>query len=117
MGHACGWSLQEMAKALTTFTGLPHRCQLIPTNDGITWVNDSKATNIGATIAAIEGLNSASNQLVLIAGGDGKGADFSQLTSVLNKDVALLIAFGKDGNELAKLVKHKPVSSIFGRGC
>jgi UDP-N-acetylmuramoylalanine--D-glutamate ligase len=75
--------------------------------DDIQWINDSKATNVGATLAAITGLAPtllAKDKLILIAGGDGKGADFTALTTILNCDVNQLITLGKDGAEIAELV-------------
>ena len=69
------------------------------------WINDSKATNVGATLAAIAGLRSDVNgKLILIAGGDGKGADFTELAAVLKAQVDVLITLGKDGPGIAALV-------------
>jgi UDP-N-acetylmuramoylalanine--D-glutamate ligase len=67
-------------------------------------VNDSKATNIGATLAAINGLvSNNTSKLILIAGGEGKGADFSVMAECLTQSVGLLITLGKDGDEIACL--------------
>ncbi len=109
LGYSAGWSLSAMTENLTGFIGLAHRCQRIKTEDGIQWINDSKATNVGATLAAITGLSptiAKDNQLILIAGGDGKGADFSPLIKLLNHDVSQVITLGKDGSELAGLVSN-----------
>ena len=109
LGYAAGWPLVEMAQAITSFTGLAHRCQKVPSVDGITWLNDSKATNVGATIAAINGISATlttQQQLILIAGGDGKGADFSPLKTVLTQQVAQLILIGKDALQLAEQYDH-----------
>ena len=105
LGTGAGWNLKAMLSALLTFKGLAHRCEIIESQDNICWVNDSKATNVGATIAAIEGLAStlAGNKLILIAGGDGKGADFTPLTKALTEQVEHLITLGKDGQEIANL--------------
>ncbi|WP_299080851.1 UDP-N-acetylmuramoyl-L-alanine--D-glutamate ligase [uncultured Paraglaciecola sp.] len=90
--------------AAQKFGGLPHRCQTIAFVDQVRWINDSKATNVGATLAAINGLASTiQGQLILIAGGDGKGADFSVMAPYLQKSVALLITLGKDGDKIACL--------------
>jgi UDP-N-acetylmuramoylalanine--D-glutamate ligase len=68
-------------------------------------VNDSKATNVGATLAAIAGLREdVRGQLILIAGGDGKGADFSELAKVLKEHIDIVITLGRDGPAIAKLV-------------
>lgn len=104
LGYSAGWSLSAMSESLTGFTGLAHRCQRIATADDVQWINDSKATNVGATIAAIKGLantKSRTSNLILIAGGEGKGADFTPLHQVFENHVSSLITFGKDGNAIA----------------
>ena len=106
LGYAAGWSLDKMAQALPSFEGLEHRCKRVISNDGLVWVNDSKATNVGATLAALDGLASTERQLILIAGGDGKGADFNQLKPALSNHVQQLICFGKDGNEICALKEN-----------
>lgn len=110
LGASAGWSLTAMVEQLSGFSGLEHRCQRINTADKIQWINDSKATNVGATVAAIDGLsqtlNLHANKLILIAGGEGKGADFSVLKSLLNNQVSQLITFGKDGDKIASLVAN-----------
>jgi UDP-N-acetylmuramoylalanine--D-glutamate ligase len=105
LGKCAGWDLKAMLASLMTFKGLAHRCEVIETNDGIRWINDSKATNVGATLAAIEGLTPTlpANKLILIAGGDGKGADFSPLSQALTQHVDYLITLGKDGPAIAAL--------------
>lgn len=86
------------------FGGLPHRCQTVSMSNRVRWINDSKATNVGATLAAINGLTSTiKGKLILIAGGDGKSADFSVMTESLNQSISLLITLGKDGDKLACL--------------
>lgn len=105
LGRCAGWDLKAMLASLMTFKGLAHRCEAIETNDGIRWINDSKATNVGATLAAIKGLapTLSANKLILIAGGDGKGADFSPLSQALTQQVDYLITLGKDGPAIAAL--------------
>ncbi|WP_077339469.1 UDP-N-acetylmuramoyl-L-alanine--D-glutamate ligase [Pseudocolwellia agarivorans] len=115
LGMNAGWSLSLMVSHLAGFKGLPHRCQRVESQDDVHWINDSKATNVGATIAAIKGLSylaKAGQKLILIAGGDGKGADFSPLKSVIDKHVDLLYTLGKDGDKIAELVKHSATNSI-----
>lgn len=105
LGKCAGWNIPAMLTSLMTFKGLAHRCEVIDTTDGIRWVNDSKATNVGATLAAIEGLSPSlqNHHLILIAGGDGKGADFTPLTQALTQHVDYLITLGKDGRAIASL--------------
>ncbi len=109
LGNSAGWSIVDMVKAFSSFSGLAHRCQKIASDDGIIWVNDSKATNVGSALAAIEGLAPslvAGNKLLLIAGGDGKGADFLPLKAAIEKHVAQVFSLGKDGRAIAALSKH-----------
>lgn len=89
-------------KALTTYSGLPHRFQLVHEARGVRWVNDSKATNVGSTEAALQGLQVAGT-LWLLLGGDGKGADFSPLARYLQGDNIRLFCYGRDGDALAAL--------------
>ena len=86
------------------FGGLPHRCQTVAMLNNVRWVNDSKATNVGATLAAINGLvSNIKGKLILIAGGEGKGADFSVMAKCLTQSVSLLITLGKDGDKIGCL--------------
>lgn len=87
--------------ALRSFHGLDHRCQQVAMVNGVRYLNDSKATNVGATLAALAGLAGA-GRLLLIAGGDGKGQDFSPLAPHLNQ-LAELIVLGRDAEQLAAL--------------
>ena len=93
LGHAAGLDLNAMCRALRKFKGLPHRMQKVAEIRGIRWVNDSKATNIGACIAALQGYQ---RKVVLIAGGDGKGADMRELTPVVKDKAKAVVLIGKD---------------------
>lgn len=93
---------EGIIKALKTYGGLAHRFQAVATNDGVRWVNDSKATNVGSTVAALHGLEVAGT-LYLLLGGDGKSADFSELKPLINKPNIVCYCFGQDGAKLAKL--------------
>lgn len=95
LGHASGLPLGAMCNTLRSFTGLPHRCELVATIGGIYFVDDSKGTNVGATEAALSGLG-ADRNILLIAGGQGKGADFSQLRPAVEKHCKQLILIGED---------------------
>jgi UDP-N-acetylmuramoylalanine--D-glutamate ligase len=101
---AAGASRPGLITALQQFESLPHRCILVAQKNQVRWINDSKATNIGATLAAIAGLRcSVTGKLILIAGGDGKGADMTELKPVLERDVQQLITLGQDGPAIAAL--------------
>ncbi|MFP3036496.1 MAG: UDP-N-acetylmuramoyl-L-alanine--D-glutamate ligase [Arsenophonus sp. ER-LPS3-MAG3] len=88
--------------ALTQYTGLPHRCQLVHKNFGIQWINDSKSTNVGSTKAALKSLQVYST-LYLLLGGEGKSVDFSLLKPDISAKNIKLSCFGRDGYQLAKL--------------
>ncbi|KHS83188.1 UDP-N-acetylmuramoyl-L-alanine--D-glutamate ligase [Pectobacterium carotovorum] len=88
--------------ALTSFTGLPHRFQMAFERNGVRWINDSKATNVGSTEAALSGL-AVEGTLHLLLGGDGKSADFSPLVPYLQGEHIHVYCFGQDGQQLAEL--------------
>ena len=102
LAYHAGIEKESMIEVAKHFTGLAHRCELVANIDAVSYVNDSKATNVGATVAALEGLSEHLGDIILIAGGDGKGADFSPLAAVLDK-VTHLITLGKDGDKIAAL--------------
>jgi len=105
LARALACPREALIKALTSYQPLPHRCTLVADKHGVRWVNDSKATNVGATLAAIAGLRSeVSGKLILIAGGDGKGADFTELAAVLCQQTEHVITLGRDGPQIAALV-------------
>ncbi len=101
LGQSAGLSLHSMLATLRSFRGLPHRCELVAEIDGVRYVNDSKGTNIGATEAALGGLGGERNVL-LIAGGQGKGADFGQLQAAVARHCKLLLLLGEDAPLIAQ---------------
>lgn len=103
LGRAVGLAEDAMLDALKSFPGLPHRCQLVAQKNGVDYVNDSKATNIGATEAALKGLAGGQRKIVLIAGGDGKGADFSSLADLVRENVKAITLIGKDAEKIAQV--------------
>lgn len=112
MGTVMGLAPELMISVLETFTGLPHRCQLVLRHRDIEWINDSKGTNVGATQAALEGLaDMLLGKIVLIAGGDGKAASFIPLQEVVKKQVRALILLGKDAPRMA--LELKDAAPIF----
>lgn len=88
--------LHSVVESLSTYTGLAHRFERVLLEQGVEWINDSKATNPGACIAAIESLVSKNKAIILIAGGDSKGADLSALARIIKQHLSLLILIGKD---------------------
>ncbi len=105
IGFGYGLSLEPMLKVLAQFKGLEHRCQLVRERNGVRWYNDSKGTNVGATLAAIEGLGSEmQGKLILIAGGLGKNADFSSLVPAIKKYVKTVVLIGEAAPILANVI-------------
>lgn len=88
----------QLTEHLHRYSGLPHRCQIIPSSDGLTWINDSKATNCGAAVSAIKGFSKKAGNLFLIAGGDAKNADLSELGVAIDHYVQHCFVFGKDAD-------------------
>lgn len=102
LGEAMNIDLDDMLHVLRNFAGLPHRMQLVATINDVSWYNDSKGTNVGATVSAIAGM---SGNKILIAGGDGKGADFGPLReAVIANNVRLVILIGKDAERIERVL-------------
>jgi len=93
LGEAAGLPMTAMIETLGEFQGLPHRMQYLIEQYGVRWFNDSKGTNVGATLAAIDGVG---GKVVLIAGGDGKGADLSPLADAMQLKGHGAVLIGKD---------------------
>ncbi|MDC0598586.1 UDP-N-acetylmuramoyl-L-alanine--D-glutamate ligase [Gammaproteobacteria bacterium] len=106
LGYAAGFEFEPMVATLKEFSGLPHRCQWVAEKAGVNYYNDSKGTNVGACVAAIEGL-AEKGRIVLLAGGVGKDADFSQLAEPLGNFGKLAILYGKDANLIARAIEEK----------
>ncbi|HEX4673828.1 MAG TPA: UDP-N-acetylmuramoyl-L-alanine--D-glutamate ligase [Steroidobacteraceae bacterium] len=102
LGDALGLSMHAMLEELATFTGLPHRSQWVADVHGVTYINDSKGTNVGATIAAVSGMQ---GPLVMIAGGDGKNQDFAVLADAFRGKVRHTVLIGRDAAAIAVALK------------
>lgn len=104
LADAVGISEKAQLEALRTFQGLEHRCQLVRVLGGVSFYNDSKATNVASAQAAIEGLcDRHPNGIILLAGGLGKGQDFSPLKQYLGSEVKKIFCFGRDADKLLAL--------------
>jgi UDP-N-acetylmuramoylalanine--D-glutamate ligase len=99
MAEAIGLEPAGLLEALAAFPGLPHRAEWIAEHGGVTWINDSKGTNVGAAVAAILGMD---GPVVLIAGGDGKGADFRPLADAARGRVRAAVLLGRDAGQLER---------------
>lgn len=104
LGHASGLPMAAMLEALRHFAGLPHRCQWVAERRGVRFYNDSKGTNVGATVAAVAGLSAAAGggRVVLIAGGVGKGADFAALAPALRQHGRAAVLIGEAADAIAQ---------------
>jgi UDP-N-acetylmuramoylalanine--D-glutamate ligase len=106
LAFSMGISLEAIAAGLRTFSGLPHRLERIATLNGVEWYDDSKGTNVGATAAALSGLGKTS---VLIAGGEGKGQDFSALRMPVKKFASRVLLIGRDAPLIEKALSGLPI--------
>ena len=97
LGEALELPRAAMLDELREFAGLPHRTALVADRRGVRYIDDSKGTNVGATLAAIDGLD---GPLLLIAGGDGKGQDFTPLAAALRGKVRLVLLIGRDARAI-----------------
>lgn len=103
-GRALGLELSPMLQVLTEFPGLPHRMQFVAQKSGVRYINDSKATNVGAAIAAV---NSVEGVVILIAGGDGKGSEFDEFANAVRKKLRAAVLIGRDGPKIAAALKGR----------
>jgi UDP-N-acetylmuramoylalanine--D-glutamate ligase len=99
LADAAGVPRAASLEALRSFKGLPHRCEWVAEKEGITWINDSKGTNVGATLAALQGL---AGPLVWLGGGQGKGQDFRGLRTPLAEKARVAILFGEDAERIER---------------
>jgi len=105
MGTAIDLPMKDMLAVLQVFSGMPHRCQFVAEKNSVHWINDSKGTNAGASVAAIQSLGLAHDgKLLLIAGGDAKQADLSPLRDAVSQFVEQVYLFGQDADDLQKVL-------------
>jgi UDP-N-acetylmuramoylalanine--D-glutamate ligase len=110
-----GYDVVDLLPAVKSFTGLPHRVEKIAEQNKVTWYDDSKGTNVGATVAALNGLGGgqAKRKIVLIAGGDGKGQDFSPLAPAVAEHARAVILIGRDRVVMGNALKTGGVLLVF----
>ena len=104
VAEAAGFSMDAVLQTIRTFGGLAHRTQFVAEKNHVSWVNDSKGTNVGATMAAIAGIE-VENRLILIAGGLAKDADFSSLQNVVADKVRSVVLMGKDAPKIEQALQ------------
>ncbi|MDC8455299.1 UDP-N-acetylmuramoyl-L-alanine--D-glutamate ligase [Marinobacter sp. DS40M6] len=107
LGHAAGLPMDVMLDTAKRFKGLPHRCEFVRRVSDVDYINDSKGTNVGATAAAIESLVPAGGKIVLIAGGEGKGADFSLLAEPVATHCRAVVLIGADAETIATALGNR----------
>ena len=102
LGQAAGLDMTAMLETLKTYKGLAHRCEHVATVNQVMYIDDSKGTNVGATVAALNGFGEKDRaNLILIAGGQGKGQDFSKLKKPVAQFVKLVALYGEDAAKIA----------------
>ncbi|AWN16523.1 UDP-N-acetylmuramoyl-L-alanine--D-glutamate ligase [Salinisphaera sp. LB1] len=110
LAEALGIDAATIRDGLRHFAGLAYRCQLVAEIDGVRWVNDSKGTNLGAMLASLTGMD---GPVVLLAGGQGKGADFAALGAAAGERARAVLVFGEDADVIAAAVTgHVPVERV-----
>jgi len=102
LGEALGLPLPAMLAELTAFAGLPHRSQWVADVNGVSYVDDSKGTNVGATLAAVAGMP---GPLVIIVGGEGKNQDFAPLAAAFRSKVRHAVLIGRDAPLIARVLE------------
>ncbi len=113
MGHRLGLPMAAMCRVLRRFEGLPHRGEVVADVAGVRWINDSKGTNVGATLAALAGIGpTLPGRLVLLAGGMGKGADFRPLAAPLARHGREAVLFGCDAQRLAQALEGQVPTTV-----
>ncbi len=108
LARAIGCPLAPMLHALRTYRGEPHRVELVARVDEVEFYDDSKGTNVGATVAALEGLGAEGKRLVVILGGEGKGQDFGPLVAPLAAHARGVVLIGRDGPAIGALLQGAP---------
>ncbi len=108
---AAGCSIAPLLYGLREYRGEPHRVELIRVVGGVEFIDDSKGTNVGATVAAINGLG-GNRKLVVILGGEGKGQDFSPLAVPVASHVRAVILIGRDGHLIADVLRETGVQLL-----
>jgi UDP-N-acetylmuramoylalanine--D-glutamate ligase len=108
--RAVGLPMPPLLNALRAFKGLPHRVEKVAEINGVTYYDDSKGTNVGATVAALNGLGQTA---VVILGGEGKGQDFSPLQQVVTTHVRVAVLIGRDAEKIADALKETGVPLLF----
>jgi UDP-N-acetylmuramoylalanine--D-glutamate ligase len=106
LARAIDCPLAPMMHALGRYAGEPHRLQLIATIGGVAYYDDSKGTNVGATVAALNGLGAERKKLVVIVGGEGKGQNFEPLAAPVARHARAVVVLGRDAAAIRSVLEH-----------
>ncbi len=106
LAEAAGFEPAAIERGLCDFAGLAHRCQWVARIDAVDWINDSKGTNVGALLASLAGMT---GPVILLAGGQAKGADFSSLGAAAERKARAMIVFGQDADTIERSVAGRVV--------
>jgi UDP-N-acetylmuramoylalanine--D-glutamate ligase len=112
--RAIGVSYSKLLRGLSTYKGEAHRCEPVRTLDEVLYIDDSKGTNVGATVAALKGLG---RKIVLIAGGDGKGQSFAALADAIHQFARAVVLIGRDADQIAEEIATHPAIASDGFSC
>ncbi len=110
LARAAGVGMANVLHGLRSFEVAANRCELLTVIADVEYINDSKGTNVGATVAALNGLGEGRQRLVLLAGGVGKGQDFSPLAAAVQAQCKAVVCFGQDGAAIATALAHSNVA-------
>ena len=112
LAYKSGIQWDVMIDAVNNFTGLSHRCEWVAEVDGVEFFNDSKATNVGAAVAAINGLYQQDRDMILIAGGQDKNSDFLPLADAVKSSVKSVILLGQDADKIAVIIPEEKIQRV-----
>lgn len=113
IGSCMEWPKASMIEAVKSFTGLPHRAEWLGRYHGIDFINDSKGTNVGASLAALRGITpTLSGKLLWLGGGVGKGQDFSPLLEPLMAHPSNVFLFGQDAEKIQQALASHPSVTV-----
>ena len=111
LAYTQGISIDRLRDCLASFKGLPHRCRLVKIKNNIRFIDDSKATNVGSCLAALSGFGEETRKnIILLAGGDGKGADFEILFASVERYVKHTVLFGRDAKKIRSALSNLSTS-------
>ena len=104
--ESAGLPMAPALEALATYRGEPHRVVPVLTHQGVTFIDDSKGTNVGAVVAAVKGFAAQGRRILILLGGDGKGQDFALLADALKETTGAIALIGRDAEKIGAALSH-----------